>query len=462
MNFSPVRAADYSSSIRAIPFARDANGHWRSVAEVERGLQCGCRCPACDGPVVAKQGEVRVHHFAHHDRRECRHALEASLFGMTVTLLSEPGAVLQLPPAVSKRDWLPHPGQVLTADQQAKFFAEPWVIPARQQKLTGLEVLAPSLQESTPERPDLRSSDLTIHLLSHQKNGDGAPASGPCPILALDLRAYAKLWLQTCDAEKEEHLAEAAQAKETLRRWLSANIHGRYWLHQPEVADKRMQFDAWLARKAQARQEATEREHKEMRERTVRRAAENAPWVIPFREHTGGTNPEPRDAAPVNGRDRRLQPLEHLRRVLPETARWLTERQAADLGLYWDKVHATWVFVSCGGIAMGPEGLEFNPVPLKLRRFMVPDEPWEPVFPYDRQRLRAPQMPAAPAPPEISVAVAALKEPDDPEDEVIARLETTCCVCQAPLNHVRFRSGLFIGKQALQCSRYTRHPLQML
>src|SRR5207247_36810 len=54
-------------------------------------------CPDCRGPVIARHGEVRVHHFAHDDRRQCRHALEASLFGMAVQLLTSPMAVLRLP-----------------------------------------------------------------------------------------------------------------------------------------------------------------------------------------------------------------------------------------------------------------------------------------------------------------------------------------------------------------------------
>ena len=65
-----------------VPFSVDDNGKFRDVADVKRGLRCGCFCADCKGPLVAKKGEVRVHHFAHHDRRDCRHALEASLFGM--------------------------------------------------------------------------------------------------------------------------------------------------------------------------------------------------------------------------------------------------------------------------------------------------------------------------------------------------------------------------------------------
>ncbi len=40
------------------------------VKEVERGLACKCRCVACNEPLIARQGEVRHHHFAHASNRE--------------------------------------------------------------------------------------------------------------------------------------------------------------------------------------------------------------------------------------------------------------------------------------------------------------------------------------------------------------------------------------------------------
>ncbi len=44
------------------------------VDEVERGAACGCVCPVCRSPLVAKQGDVRDWHFAHEanqERPEC-------------------------------------------------------------------------------------------------------------------------------------------------------------------------------------------------------------------------------------------------------------------------------------------------------------------------------------------------------------------------------------------------------
>jgi len=46
---------------------------------VERGLACGCVCPWCEEPLVARKGEEREHHFAHLSAVTCEKGLERSL-----------------------------------------------------------------------------------------------------------------------------------------------------------------------------------------------------------------------------------------------------------------------------------------------------------------------------------------------------------------------------------------------
>lgn len=45
--------------------ALDTLGRTRFVGDVARGAACGCVCPICKGPLVAKQGEINAWHFAH-------------------------------------------------------------------------------------------------------------------------------------------------------------------------------------------------------------------------------------------------------------------------------------------------------------------------------------------------------------------------------------------------------------
>ena len=46
------------------------------ISDVESGLKCGCLCAGCKGELIAKKGEIKVHHFAHVNA-ECAHAYES-------------------------------------------------------------------------------------------------------------------------------------------------------------------------------------------------------------------------------------------------------------------------------------------------------------------------------------------------------------------------------------------------
>lgn len=48
-----------------LAFGRRADGTIAHISEVERGLACGCVCPACEVPIVAHK-RTRQHHFKHH------------------------------------------------------------------------------------------------------------------------------------------------------------------------------------------------------------------------------------------------------------------------------------------------------------------------------------------------------------------------------------------------------------
>jgi len=56
------------------------------ISEVERGLACGCICPACKGKMVARKGEKNAWCFAHHIS-ECKYAFETLLHYMAKEIL---------------------------------------------------------------------------------------------------------------------------------------------------------------------------------------------------------------------------------------------------------------------------------------------------------------------------------------------------------------------------------------
>ena len=55
------------------------NGVATYIEDVESGLKCGCTCPSCGEPLVAKKGTKRMHHFAHHAGENCEYGYETSL-----------------------------------------------------------------------------------------------------------------------------------------------------------------------------------------------------------------------------------------------------------------------------------------------------------------------------------------------------------------------------------------------
>lgn len=60
-------------------FALANSGNLVSVEDVDRGARCGCICPACQQPLIARQGEVRIWHFAHAPGAECTSGAETAL-----------------------------------------------------------------------------------------------------------------------------------------------------------------------------------------------------------------------------------------------------------------------------------------------------------------------------------------------------------------------------------------------
>lgn len=73
------------------------------VSEVERGLACRCHCVQCQEPLVARQGQVRGHHFAHASNREaCESNHETLLHWYAKRLIVEAcGLVVPMTPAAA-------------------------------------------------------------------------------------------------------------------------------------------------------------------------------------------------------------------------------------------------------------------------------------------------------------------------------------------------------------------------
>lgn len=106
-----------------------------TVTEVAKGRACECICVACGVRLQARQGAIRVWHFAHDEETNCQHAPEAAIHRMAKQMISERGSVFvphrQLSRIVhgKKGVWI----ETITVDVQS----------------AGLQVLSDCTQEKT-------------------------------------------------------------------------------------------------------------------------------------------------------------------------------------------------------------------------------------------------------------------------------------------------------------------------
>ena len=77
------------------------DGELLHVSQVSRGLSCGCLCPACGATLIARQGKLREHHFAHASGDPCRYAGETALHLAAKEILSKRKEIVL--PAVEAR-----------------------------------------------------------------------------------------------------------------------------------------------------------------------------------------------------------------------------------------------------------------------------------------------------------------------------------------------------------------------
>lgn len=79
------------------------DGNIVSINDVESGMKCGCVCPACGSPLIAKKGSKVMHHFSHHSQINCEYGYESSLHLAAKDILSRakrimlPAVRLQFP-----------------------------------------------------------------------------------------------------------------------------------------------------------------------------------------------------------------------------------------------------------------------------------------------------------------------------------------------------------------------------
>lgn len=133
----PRRSVKQAIALR-VPFGLKEGRMW-SPKQVAHGLQCGCVCPACQAPLVAKatDSEHRRPHFAHLAETNCRAGYETALHKKAKQLLADHAALL-LPPW-NGQDGMANPPRL--ADDEGRWWnGMPVEYPSRLIQLQGVRL----------------------------------------------------------------------------------------------------------------------------------------------------------------------------------------------------------------------------------------------------------------------------------------------------------------------------------
>ncbi|WP_052003392.1 hypothetical protein [Microvirga sp. BSC39] len=87
---SPLSSFACLDGQESLVFGQRPDGSIAHISEVPRGIACGCTCPRCGTPLVARKGDVQDHHFGHQgtaDGRPCTTAPETALHKFAKELL---------------------------------------------------------------------------------------------------------------------------------------------------------------------------------------------------------------------------------------------------------------------------------------------------------------------------------------------------------------------------------------
>src|SRR5918997_335363 len=211
-----------------LPYGAAPDGRLVRACAVPAGLACGCACPACGAPLIARRGQVLAAHFAHAaPDRACAGALETALHRLAKQLIAD-GAALTLPEVAAEHDGVRHVVRPATTVRTETATLEP-----------GLDGLRPDVVAVVAGRPLLVEVAVTH-------------ACGPAKIALIRQRRLAAIeidlsWLAR---SAPEEAVERAVLHSAPRRWL--------WNRHAEAAEAEMRGTAarLAARRARAREGA--------------------------------------------------------------------------------------------------------------------------------------------------------------------------------------------------------------
>ena len=237
-----------------IPFGLDAvSGQLVDVGSVKQGNACGCICPSCNTPLVARHGDQKQWHFAHrsqmmHDKiqKKCEYSFYFSV-RLMIRQLSNDGLKFRVPRLdCSLKAFSEHSYESAdfsyTVTEESLLRLEEIQIGAR---FCGVAVDVLGLVKNVPFVVFITYKDR--RLPSELNN----PSMTKCGVVELNVNAIQKLFKQE----------EKGKYKEFLRRYIEEEVDGKKWGYHPreqrlrEAAIERRQ--SWLQQQGAAARAST-------------------------------------------------------------------------------------------------------------------------------------------------------------------------------------------------------------
>lgn len=218
---------------RLLPFGRRVtDGALVDVEEVERGERCGCVCPACGLPLVARHGEVNAWHFAHVVRNavvEVREPCEFSFY-VSVRLMAEQIAMACRRLALPEYGAEFRLGHDIYGNPQAHSFV---VTEGRTVNFSEVETDT-RYQGAHVDIVGRISGFYLIAVISHP----GRPVSPAVRELAGPKLGVIDIDITDLYRRFQGHKQSLGTFKQTVERFLSDETEGKHWLFHPAYQSK--------------------------------------------------------------------------------------------------------------------------------------------------------------------------------------------------------------------------------
>ena len=213
-----------------ISYALSTAGTLLHVSQVPSGKSCECRCVACHRPMVAKKGEIRVHHFAHAHEVGCIGALETVLHRLAKEILRDardfvvPAYRWNRQQAVGER--------LIVMDRQ--------LFGGGRIRIDAIEIESQRFQGVKPDAvidwtsPVGRRKRILIEIaVRHRVDGEKLSKLQQLGLPALEVRMTPE---------------QACQPREEVREILLYSVVGKHWLYHPAEVKAQRLFEREVTR----------------------------------------------------------------------------------------------------------------------------------------------------------------------------------------------------------------------